>query len=57
MEEYYFAVHILHDDPEHLGAAVNFLVPSEIGCNNKINAKQRSGNRLHVSLQATKIIE
>ena len=51
MEDDDLAIDILDHDDELLGTAVDFLVPSEVGSDRQVDAKQGSRNGLHLGLQ------
>ena len=41
---------VVDEDEEHLGAAVDLLIPAEVEHNGQVDAQERTGNRLYLSL-------
>ena len=50
MEEDDLTVDILSEDEKRLGAAVDLLIPAEVGHNGQVDAQEGTGNRLYLSL-------
>ena len=56
MEQHNLAVDVFDHDEEVLCCAMDLLVPPEVRNNGKINAKQRSGDWLDLSLQSIQFV-
>lgn len=51
VEEYDLAINILNKDDEGFSGAMNLFVPPEVRHDGKIDAEERTGDRLDLSLQ------
>jgi hypothetical protein len=54
VEEDDLSIDILNNYQKCFSRAVNFFIPTEIGDNGKVDTKERSSNRLDLSLQSDK---